>query len=784
MKVNTPVTNQEQEMVEGTILVSKTDLKGALTYINQDFLDISGFSEKELIGSSHNIVRHPDMPPAAFQSLWDTVKQGLPWEGMVKNRCKNGDYYWVHANVIPITESGQVTEYMSVRSRPSRQQIEEANALYRAINAGQASLEPSGLQKIKSSIVSAKVTHTLFAAVAGALGLQMLLGAWLSHDLSMNHFLIETGFAIVVTLLIGLLLKGLVVKPLHVAASKLNQVTEGNYFDWISIGRNDEIGELYNSIKTTQVRLGFEVINQRQVTSSALRIKSALDHVTTNVTISNSENKLIFMNKVCRELFAELAQNAPGNGAAFEPCDLIGTSLADFFPTDELRQIYSAKLDHDETATFSSWGRTFKLIISPVYDAEGHYEGRVTQWAELTEELTIEEEFDQMVSSANAGDLSQRVATDNKNGFYQRLAEQLNGLLEISDRIVKDTVRVFGALAQGDLTQTIDSSYEGAFDLVKSNANETVAKLTEIMNDIRESADNVKQGAEEIAQGNLDLSERTESQAASLEETAASMEEMTGTVRHNSDNSREADELASATRALAEKGGDAANEAVNAMGEINSSSRKIADIIGVIDEIAFQTNLLALNAAVEAAHAGDQGRGFAVVASEVRVLAQRSAGAAKEIKELIEDSVKKVDDGSHLVEASGQTLTEIIASVKKVSEIISEISSAGVEQTSGIEQANKAILHIDETTQQNTAMVEETAAASEALGEQSQKLSQMVAFFRSDASAVMSNEVQSPVQNTERRSAERPWGAPNAQGPATAPQQAMQEVESGEWEQF
>jgi len=311
-----------------------------------------------------------------------------------------------------------------------------------------------------------------------------------------------------------------------------------------------------------------------------------------------------------------------------------------------------------------------------------------------------------------------------------------------------------------------------------------VAKLTEIMNDIRESADNVKQGAEEIAQGNLDLSERTESQAASLEETAASMEEMTGTVRHNSDNSREADELASATRALAEKGGDAANEAVNAMGEINSSSRKIADIIGVIDEIAFQTNLLALNAAVEAAHAGDQGRGFAVVASEVRVLAQRSAGAAKEIKELIEDSVKKVDDGSHLVEASGQTLTEIIASVKKVSEIISEISSAGVEQTSGIEQANKAILHIDETTQQNTAMVEETAAASEALGEQSQKLSQMVAFFRSDASAVMSNEVQSPVQNTERRSAERPWGAPNAQGPATAPQQAMQEVESGEWEQF
>ena len=784
MKVNTPVTNQEREMVEGTILVSKTDLKGTLTYINQDFLDISGFTETELIGSSHNIVRHPDMPQAAFQNLWDTVKQGLPWEGIVKNRCKNGDYYWVHANVIPITESGQVVEYMSVRSRPSRQQIEEANALYRAINAGQASLEPSGLKKIKSAIVNAKVTHTLYAAVAMALSLQLMLGAWLSHDLAMNHFLIEMAFGIGVTFLIGQLLKSLVVKPLYTASDKLKQMTEGNYFDWVSIGRTDEIGALFNSIKTTQVILGFEVINQQQITSSALRVKSALDHVTTNVTISNSDNKLIFMNKICRELFNEFGQNMASSGKAFEASDLIGTSLADFFPTDELRQIYSAKLDHGQSATFSSWGRTFKLTISPVYDAEGHYEGRVTQWVELTEELTIEEEFDQMVSAANAGDLSQRMEMGGKQGFYKRLSEQLNGLLEVNDRVVKDTVRVFSALAQGDLTQTIDASYDGAFGEVKTNANATVEKLTSIMSEIRESAENVKQGADEIAQGNLNLSERTEAQAASLEETAASMEEMTGTVRHNSDNSQEADELASATRSLAEKGGDAANEAVTAMKEINTSSRKIADIIGVIDEIAFQTNLLALNAAVEAAHAGDQGRGFAVVASEVRVLAQRSAGAAKEIKELIEDSVKKVDDGSHLVKASGETLTEIIASVKKVSEIISEISSAGIEQTTGIEQTNKAILHIDETTQQNTALVEETAAASESLGEQSQKLSQMVSFFRFDANAVISGEIQSPMQSTERRTAERPWSAPNAQGPATASQQAMQKIDSGEWEQF
>jgi methyl-accepting chemotaxis protein len=781
MKINTPVTNQEKQMVDGTILVSKTDLKGAITYANQEFIDISGYKEDELVGTNHNIVRHPDIPPAAFQNLWDTIKQGLPWEGVVKNRCKNGDFYWVMANVIPVTENGQVVEYMSVRTAPSRQQIEEASALYRAINAGQASLEPSRVQKIKSAIVNAKVTHTLYATVAGSLAMQMALEAWMAGGMHLNEILASAAFIIVVTTLMGTLLKGLIVNPLAVAADKLKKMTEGNYFDWISIGRTDEIGEIFNTIKTTQVRLGFDVIDKQEVTSRALRIKAALDQVTTNVTLSNDQGKLIYMNQVCHSLFDGLLEDA-SNPTLSSSKDLIGTSLADFFPDDTLRQIYSGQLEQETQAEFNPWGRSFELIISPVFDESDNYQGRITQWLEVTEERVIEQEFDQTVSAAKEGDLSHRVDLGNKTGFYRTLAEQLNGLLQVSEAVVNDTLRVFSALAQGNLTQTINASYEGAFAQVKDNANETVAKLTSIMAEISESAENVKQGADEIAAGNLNLSERTEAQAASLEETAASMEEMTGTVRHNSDNSREADELATATRALAEKGGDAANSAVSAMEEINNSSRKIADIIGVIDEIAFQTNLLALNAAVEAAHAGDQGRGFAVVASEVRNLAQRSAGAAKEIKELIEDSVKKVDDGTHLVDASGQTLTEIITSVKKVSEIISEISSAGVEQTTGIEQTNKAILHIDETTQQNTALVEETAAASEALGEQSQKLSELVSFFRFDPNASSSSPVASP--SLERRSSERPWNAPDTQGPATAPQQAAQAMDAGEWEQF
>ena len=788
MKVNTPVTDQERQMVEGTILVSKTDLKGAITYVNQDFIDISGYSEQELVGVNHNIVRHPDMPEAAFQDLWNTMKQGLPWQGVVKNRCKNGDYYWVCANVIPITENGQALEYMSVRSVPSRRQIEEADTLYRSINAGKASLEPSRLQKIKSAIVNAKLTHTLYAIMAGSLLMQMMLGEWLSGGVTIEQVLISLTFVGVVTALMGWLLKGLIVNPLLVAAEKLQKMSEGDYFDWIEIGRSDEIGELFNTIKSTQVRLGFDVMEKQQITTRALRVKSALDYVNTNVMIADAEMNIIYINGALDKMFRAAEEDIREELPHFDVNTLLGTNIDAFHKNPHHQRRIVEQLSESVTANIILGGHSFRFTANPILNEDGERIGTVAEWADRTQEVLAENEIGDIVSCARHGDLSQRLDLAGKEGFFEHVATQLNGLLEVNEGVVNDTVRIFSALAQGDLKQTIDASYDGAFGKIKTNANETVAKLTTIMTDIRESAGNVKHGANEIAQGNLNLSERTEAQSASLEETAASMEEMTGTVRHNSENSREADELAVETRSLAEKGGDAAGKAVSAMDEINAASRKIADIIGVIDEIAFQTNLLALNAAVEAAHAGDQGRGFAVVASEVRNLAQRSAEAAKEIKGLIEDSVNKVNGGTHLVDASGQTLTEIISSVKKVSDIIAEISSAGIEQTTGIEQVNKAILHIDETTQQNTALVEETAAASESLGEESQKLSELVSFFRFDADsgrpAASITQGAAPAAKEERRSSKRPWSAPDAQAPETAPEQVEEELKTGEWEQF
>src|SRR5512146_2201494 len=303
--------------------------------------------------------------------------------------------------------------------------------------------------------------------------------------------------------------------------------------------------------------------------------------------------------------------------------------------------------------------------------------------------------------------------------------------MSVTRNIVEETRAVIHAASQGDLTRRLDARMESPeLRAMAEGINSLLESMAGIVRGITSTAADVNRSAEEISVGNANLSRRTEEQSASLEETASSMEEMTTTVKQNADNAAQASQLALAARDQAERGGVVVNQAVTAMSDIKQASKKIADIIGVIDEIAFQTNLLALNAAVEAARAGEQGRGFAVVASEVRSLAGRSATAAKEIKGLIQDSVRKVEDGSVLVTQSGQTLEKIVAAVKKVSDIVAEIAAASREQSSGIEQVNRAVMQMDELTHQNAALVEEATAASQAMAEQVRGLNEMLARFQ------------------------------------------------------
>lgn len=346
------------------------------------------------------------------------------------------------------------------------------------------------------------------------------------------------------------------------------------------------------------------------------------------------------------------------------------------------------------------------------------------------------------------------------------------------ESVLASTAVVMNAMSEGNLTEFMEGDYEGEFAQLQQAINDTVSKMSSVVQDIVEASISISAAASEISQGNVDLSQRTEEQASSLEETASSMEELTSTVRQNSDNARQANQLAVDAREKAEKGGSVIQSAIQAMAAISASSKKVADIIGVIDEIAFQTNLLALNAAVEAARAGEQGRGFAVVASEVRNLAQRSAAAAKEIKELINDSGEKVREGAELVNESGKTLEEIVEGAKKVGDIISEIAAAGEEQTAGIEQVNKAVTQMDEMTQQNAALVEEAAAASESLDEQGKSLQQMMAFFNTGA-----QQVATPAPPRQARPARHAQQATPQRRPTSRPA-ARTGQQDDEWDEF
>ncbi len=363
-------------------------------------------------------------------------------------------------------------------------------------------------------------------------------------------------------------------------------------------------------------------------------------------------------------------------------------------------------------------------------DVKGEYKLAVEHAMQSMQAMqTMLGDVSKVMDGVAQGDISRRVQAEGR-GDLAKLKNNINLSLDELGGSLNDIARIAGALSKGDLTQTIGKDYPGTFGEVIASMNGTVENLKDLIGGIKDTTDTIGAAAKEIAAGNNDLSYRTEEQAASLEQTAASMEELTSTVQHNSENAKHANRLTIGAMDIAGKGASVVEQVVATMENINEASRKIVDIIAVIDSIAFQTNILALNAAVEAARAGEQGRGFAVVAVEVRNLAQRAAVASGEIKSLIGDSVEKVEDGSKLVAQAGLTMKEIVDSIRTVSVLMTEISAASNEQTSGIEQVGQAIGQMDDVTQQNAALVEQAAAAAESLEEQTQQLSATVANFK------------------------------------------------------
>ena len=393
----------------------------------------------------------------------------------------------------------------------------------------------------------------------------------------------------------------------------------------------------------------------------------------------------------------------------------------------------------------------------------------------------INGEIKRLAMAASSGDFSQRGDVDKYQYDFRDMIDGLNQLMETTDGNLAEVSELLQAIARGDLTARMEGDFHGVFARMRDDANATVAQLTDIVGRIQDASTSINTAAGEIASGNSDLSRRTEQQAANLEETAASMEELTSTVRQNAESARQANQLAIGAASVASQGGEVVGKVVTTMTDIEQSSKKIAEIISVIDGIAFQTNILALNAAVEAARAGEQGRGFAVVASEVRTLAQRSANAAKEIKDLIENSVSKVADGSALVHQAGATMGEIVASVQRVTDIMAEISAASQEQSAGIEQVNQTIVQMDETTQQNAALVEEATAAARSMEEQAHALAESVAVFKLEARAKAGSLVR--VTARALRPA-KPQAAPAVSVRKPAARKHEPAFAEGDWQEF
>ncbi|WP_252374376.1 PAS domain-containing methyl-accepting chemotaxis protein [Hydrogenophaga sp. 2FB] len=514
MRTNSPVTQREHELPDNATLMSTTDTRSHITYANAAFVNASGFSLDELQQQPHNLVRHPDMPRQAFADMWATLQGGEPWTGLVKNRRKNGDHYWVLANATPVIRNGTTVGYMSVRTQATRDGVAGAEALYADMRAGRARhlkfhkglLLRTGPMGITNAFKTLRVRHRIRLPLA-VLWAGLVGGAW-ALGLQGLPWAPFAGLCAVGVGLAGWFLESQLAGPLEVLRAQALRVATGDTRSVAHMDRVDEIGMAMRSI--------------------------------------------------------------------------------------------------------SQLGLMFRWLID---------------------------------------DVSQQVLT-------------------------------------------------------------------------------VQSAVSEIAQGNNDLSQRTEQAAASLQQTAASMAQMSASVRQNAETSSQANQLAGTASEAAARGGQAVSQVVQTMGEITERSRKIHDIIGVIDGIAFQTNILALNAAVEAARAGEQGRGFAVVAGEVRGLARRSAEAAKEIKALIGASVGKVEAGTRLVDETGKTMEEIVHQVQRVSELIQHISSATTEQSSGIQQVSQAVVHLDEVTQQNAALVEQGAAASQSLQQQTRRLVEAVSVFR------------------------------------------------------
>jgi len=536
---------------------------------------------------------------------------------------------------------------------------------------------------------------------------------------------------IVLMALLSRLFAGSITAPLNRAVQLAKDIADGDLDTAVDApASNSETDQLIRALGAMQARLKTQIGDMQAVLTENQFIRDSLDNIDTMIRIADRDGRVVFANRSLIKLLRSVEEDVRKFRPDFSADHFIGGNIGDIYPDGQAAVLRMQAITSTQRVRAPSYNRIIDFVYSPIFGPDGNQLGTVAEWVDATAQVNVENQLIDLLEHAGAGDFSRRISLEDKQGLLLSLSKGFNQLLGVVETSLSEVGRVLGALSHGDLRETIQGDFHGMLATLRDDTNATVRELAAIIAQIKSTTENINVAAREIATGNSDLAQRTEQQASSLDQTSTSMDTLTVTVRQNAESARQANELALSATGVAERGGQVVTQVVQTMDTISQSSRKIVDIISVIDGIAFQTNILALNAAVEAARAGEQGRGFAVVASEVRNLAQRSANAAKEIKTLIGDSVEKIGVGSKLVRTAGDTMGDVVTSIKRVSGIMGEISHASQEQSSGIDRVNTAVSQMDESTQQNAALVEEASAAAHSLTDQAEALSGIVSKFK------------------------------------------------------